>query len=62
MGKPFLYRCPIKGMNVQGYEDDDDATAVGRGDRRYRAVTCLACGQLHLVNPSARLSPEDEEE
>jgi hypothetical protein len=44
---PFLYRCPATGMNVQGWsadEVDDDET--------YLSMTCLACRQLHLVNPA----------
>jgi hypothetical protein len=47
---PFLFRCPNTGFNVQGWiaeavENDD-------GDK-YEAVTCLACQQLHLVNPKS---------
>ena len=45
---PFLYRCPNTGQNVQAWAaddpDDDDLT--------YAQVTCLACAQAHLVNPT----------
>ena len=44
---PFLYRCPATGMNVQAWsadEVDDEET--------YVTMTCLACRQLHLVNPA----------
>jgi hypothetical protein len=60
MGRPFLYRCPVTGMNVQGLTSDDEPSA--NGDIRYEPVTCLACGQLHLVDPSAGpLPPADKE-
>jgi hypothetical protein len=46
---PFLYRCPNTGFNVQGWRADevspDDANS-------YESVTCIACQQLHLVNPA----------
>ena len=44
---PFLYRCPNTGRQVQGFhaaDADDD-------QERYESVTCLACAQLHFVNP-----------
>jgi len=44
----FLYRCPYTGMNVQGWVADDP---TANDDSRYVPVTCLACRQLHLVNP-----------
>ena len=60
MGRPFLYRCPVTGMNVQGLTSDDEASA--NGDIRYQTVKCLACGQLHFVNPSeGPLPPADKE-
>ena len=44
---PFLYRCPNTGRNVQGFaaeEVRDDADT-------FEQVTCLACRQVHFVNP-----------
>jgi hypothetical protein len=44
----FIFRCPNTGKNVQGFtaEDvSDDADA-------YQTLTCLACRQVHLVNPA----------
>jgi hypothetical protein len=44
----FLFRCPSTGYRVQGWiaedvsEMDEDA---------YHSLTCLACQQVHLVNP-----------
>jgi hypothetical protein len=43
---PFLYRCPNTGFRVQGWSPDDDS----KEDDVYESVSCLACGQLHLVN------------
>lgn len=60
MGRSFLYRCPVTGMNVQGLTTDDEPSA--NGDIRYETVTCLACGQLRLFDPSkGPLSPADKE-
>ncbi len=44
----FVYRCPATGQKVQGHVPDeviDGAT--------YEAVTCTACGRVHLVNPKS---------
>jgi len=47
-------------MNVQGLTSDDEPSA--NSDIRYERVTCLACGQLHFVNPSeGPLPPADKE-
>jgi len=44
---PFLFRCPVTGARVAGLlveeSPDDDPDA-------YVPVTCLSCGQIHLVN------------
>jgi hypothetical protein len=56
---PFLFRCPNTGFNVQGWI----AEAVENDDsEKYEAVTCLACQQLHLVNPTTgkTLGADDE--
>jgi hypothetical protein len=44
---PFLYRCPLTGMNVQGWSADEVDN-----DETYLTVTCLACQRVHLVNPA----------
>lgn len=50
----FIYRCPVTTLNVQGSADD--------GDTESEVVvpqTCLACGQVHLVDPrTGQLVPE----
>ena len=46
---PFLYRCPNTGFRVQGFVADD----VSKGPESYEAVTCIACQQVHLVNPTS---------
>ena len=40
------FRCPHTGLNVQGHTEDD-------GDRgvTFEAITCTACGGVHLVDP-----------
>jgi hypothetical protein len=45
----FVYRCPATGMNVQGWIADPP---TGGGAHTYESVTCLACAQVHLVNPA----------
>jgi hypothetical protein len=55
---PFLYRCPNTSLQVQGFvaeEVPDDADS-------YKSVTCLACLQVHYVNPITGkvLGQEDE--
>ena len=58
---PFLFRCPTTAMFVQGYSIPDE-----HGDDRirfYRAIDCLACGGLHLVNPATgKLMSEEAED
>ena len=44
----FLYRCPTMSLNVQGWIADDVTPNEGE---THQAVTCLACRQIHLVNP-----------
>jgi hypothetical protein len=46
----FLYHCPNSGFRVQGYTADE-TIPHDRGDDDYESVTCLACKQVHLVNP-----------
>ena len=49
MGKPYLFRCPTTGLNVQGYLEDREPPPSPHP--RYEPVPCLACGLFHLVNP-----------
>ena len=44
---PFLFRCPNTGYQVHGFVAED---ASNNAD--YEAITCLACQQTHLVNPT----------
>lgn len=44
----FLYRCPVTGLNVQGFVADDPSD---ESDSDLRPVTCIACTRVHLVNP-----------
>lgn len=46
---PFLYRCPNTGDNVQAWAADDHED----DEMTYVQVTCLACAQVHLVNPKS---------
>jgi hypothetical protein len=43
----FLYRCPTTSKTVQGFIAED----VSDDPNAYETVTCLACRQVHLVNP-----------
>jgi hypothetical protein len=45
---PFLFRCPNTGLRVQGFPPDDEAEGA---EDAFVGVTCLACWQLHFVNP-----------
>jgi hypothetical protein len=44
---PFLYRCPNTGKSVQSFSAEEV-----EDDNTYTSVTCLACRQLHYVNPT----------
>jgi hypothetical protein len=58
MAKPFIFRCPTTGQNVQGYSERDEQPPSGQ--RQYEGVLCLACQQLHIVNPATgRLMSEE---
>lgn len=60
MARPFLYCCPITGLNVQGFASDDTPSGVETGRREM--VQCLACGGFHLIDPSKEtLPPADKE-
>ena len=55
----FLYRCPITGLNVQGWVADDPSE---RDEHSYEPVSCHACRRVHLVNPKTGkvLGTDDE--
>jgi len=57
---PFLYRCPNTGYRVQGFLAEDVSENAAPED--YQVVTCIACQQVHLVNPTTGkvLGSEDE--
>ena len=44
---PFLFRCPITGTEVQGFLAHETPS---EDPNSFEPVTCLACGQVHLVN------------
>ena len=43
-----VFRCPVTGLNAQGWFSDDDANGID--EQTYEVVTCLACARTHLVN------------
>jgi hypothetical protein len=43
----YIYRCPNTGQSVQGWSAEPI-----EDDERFEAVTCAACGTLHLVSPA----------
>jgi hypothetical protein len=47
----FIYRCPNTGLRIQGWVADEVDSRTN--DETYQSVTCLACRQTHLVNPSS---------
>jgi hypothetical protein len=54
----FLYRCTKTGLRVQGWVADDS----GQPEKQsYEAVTCPACGGVHLVNPASGKTIDDED-
>jgi hypothetical protein len=55
---PFLYRCPNTGYRGQGFVAED----VSEDPERYEVVTCIACQQVHLVNPTTSKVLGGEEE
>jgi hypothetical protein len=44
----FLYRCPNTGQHVQGWSAEE----VPADEGTYETVSCIACRQVHLVNPA----------
>jgi hypothetical protein len=43
----FVYRCPVTQQHVQSWVADDGDTE----DDGLRAITCLECGRVHIVDP-----------
>ena len=54
---PFLYRCPNTGYKIQAFIAED----VSDHSEDYRALTCLACQQVHYVSPTGKVLGEEEE-
>lgn len=55
---PFLFRCPNTSQTVQGFVAEE----VFDDPNTYESVTCLACRQVHLVNPpTGKVLGADEE-
>jgi hypothetical protein len=52
-----VFLCPNAGDRVQGWFADN-----GSDSEIYEAVTCLACRQVHMVNPkTGKVLGADEE-
>ena len=52
----FVYRCPNTGQTVQGCTAEEMPKDV------YESIRCLACGQLHFVNPTTgKVLGEDDD-
>ena len=52
----FLYRCPRTRLRVQGWVAEEPSQLEKQS---YEAVTCLACGGVHLVNPASGRTIDD---
>jgi hypothetical protein len=55
----FLFLCPYTGYRMQGWVADDGSSE--NDGETYEAISCLACGQVHLVNPGAHQGREKAE-
>jgi hypothetical protein len=53
----FVYRCPNTSLNAQGWlADEPPASEI------FDALTCVACRQVHFVNPrTGKVLGADEE-
>ena len=56
-GDTFIYLCPVTGLRVQGWLDDD----LTADDNTYVSITCTACRQLHLVSRKGKVFGGDLE-
>jgi hypothetical protein len=52
-----MFLCPNTGLHSHEWFADDSEN----GDDAYRAVRCLACQQVHLVNANGEVLGADEE-
>ena len=52
-----MFLCPNTGLHSHEWFADDSEN----GDDAYRAVRCLACQQVHLVNANGKVLGTDEE-
>jgi len=55
----FIYRCPNTSLNVEGWLADEPPANEGE---TFDAIICVACRQVHLVNPRTGkvLAADDE--
>jgi hypothetical protein len=56
---PFIYRCPVTGLKVQGLFADKVPPEKAN---TYEPVTCLACTRVHLVNRSTGKTLDEDDE
>jgi hypothetical protein len=56
---PFIYRCPVTGLKVQGLFADEVPPEKAN---TYEPVTCLACTRVHLVNRSTGKTLDEDNE
>jgi hypothetical protein len=53
-----LFTCPLTDLKVQHWLDDDEDAS----ETEYEAITCKACGRLHLINrKTGRLLGQQDE-
>jgi hypothetical protein len=48
--RPFIFKCPHTGFNVQHRLDDEAPPA--EPSAAYETVVCPACARLHFINKS----------
>lgn len=51
----FIFRCPSRGLMVQGWTENDAGEGI-----EYVPYRCPACGGMHLVNPKTGKLVSDE--
>jgi len=51
-----MFLCPNMGLHTHEWFADDPER-----EDTYRVVTCLACGQVHLVNADGKVLGANEE-
>ena len=56
---PFIYRCPVTGLRVQGLFADE---VPAEDTNTYESVTCLVCTRVHLVNRSTGKTLHEDDE